>query len=397
MRKCILAMIITAMVILIGVNSTFAEPRKGSLAEIDLPRLPGAKVLREINWPAGKLLDDITKEFGPLFGLKELTQVSILLCQIEGSQDPEQVFKFYEPTITKQEWKTMDRRQSSEDASAIFFHEKKGLLIMFIGPKTNKGRELTIARLFGSMDPAKIGDTSGKLPQLFEKMLPADEPVVKVTGQARIPIGQPISVPPAEKLHIKSNRSDIVAIMVDGNTVELHTRDLAEEPGDLTRADDRLVLNLASRLQIERISVPAGIPVLFEPTEGSIDLSAARNSRPMRLSIVSVGAPVKIHDFPLVGGVHMIKATGAEVNIILTQVQGGEMVVATTGDDLSLEVPKNASVEITAQTTKGTITNLTSAKSDIEEKDKLKLTIGDGKARIALEAVNGNVCVKTSE
>jgi hypothetical protein len=246
------------------------------------------------------------------------------------------------------------------------------------------------------MDPSKVGNANGKLPAMFERMFPDNEPVVDVNSPSRIPIGQPISVPPSEKLHVKSNRSNIVAQMVDGNTTEIRVSGRMDDPGELARLDERLVLSLASRLAVDRLSVPVGIPILFELTEGSLDLSAPRGVRPARLSIVSIGAPVKVHDFRLVTGVHMIKSTGAEIIVILSDVQAGEMVIAVTGDDLTLELPKNANAQVTAQATKGSIQNRTSVKPDIEENDKLRLMMGAGKAKIALEAVNGTVCIKTS-
>lgn len=393
--------ILSILISVISFTALHAAPSKKSMLEqLELPLYPGAKTLREINWPSGKVLDDLAKEFGPLFGLKELKQVSIVMTRVDATSEPEQILKFYEPAITSQEWKTMDKSLARDEASAILFHENKGILIIFVGPRVGKNRDVNITRLFGTMDPSKIGNTQGKIPEMLKKMSPeeqGEEPAIEVTSRSRIPAGQPISVPPSEKVHIKSIRSDLNVLLVEGNTVEIRVLGSTDDIGELSRIDERLVLNLAARLAVDRISVPAGIPTLFEPTEGSITIAPSKPVRPARLSVVSIGAPIALKDFPLVGGVHMLKSTGAEIAISFSRVETGEMVVGATGDDITIELPKNASAEITAQATKGSVQNLTSIKPEIEDKDRLKLILGSGKAKISLEAVNGAIYIKTTD
>lgn len=385
------------MLTLAAMTPAIAEPAaRNLLEELQLPEFPGSKLLTEINLPAGKLLDSLAKEFGPWLGLSEIKQVSVLVYSIEQDAMPQEVLKFYEPSIAKKEWKTMVRSFAKDQGLAILFNEKLGMLVMSVDPPSRREREMTLIRIQGLMDPSRIADPDKRLPGLIGKMVESAADGGSPQSAATIPIGRPISVPPSEKLHVKATRSDVKARMANGNTAEVRMNSRTDDAGELVRIDERLVLALPPKADVEEIILPAAVPILLELTDGSLELLGGPDA-PAKLNIVSTGAPVDVLSFPLVSGSHNIKVMGGAVNVSLSQVSGGALEIEATGKDIMLEIPVGSSARITATATSGKIRNLSGVEPSQASDDTASLQFGAGKAEISLRAVNGNVCIKTTD
>ena len=374
-----------------------ADSQEGLLEELGLPALPGAKLLTQRSLPSGKLLDDIIEVYGPLLGLSDVRHVSIVTYAIEPAAEARQVFKFYEPTMSEQDWKTMFCDFEDNSATIILVNEKKGMLYMDIDSPGGADRELTLMKVFGKLDPSKVASPGGKLPDQIKTVvrnaLPNRAPG-SVQVASRIPTGQPISIPPSEKLHIRSTRSEIRASVVDRNTAEIQLAFRADDPGELLRVDERLVLALTPKLAVTEVILPSTIPLLIELTEGSLDLSCEPGGPPVKLSVVSTGAPVVLESFPLTSGIHTVKAIGGQARITLSAVQGGVLEVEVTGGDLILTLPRDSSAALDATVLSGKIQNFTGVEPVSETSDHASLRLGDGKAEISLRAIGGTVCIK---
>lgn len=382
MRKTFSLMLILGF-ILASVRPGGSAPDKSLLEELNLPLPPGAKLLHEANFTAGEILDEIKGYFGPLLGLSDVKRVTNASFAIQP-QSPEAVLKFYEPSMTEQEWKTAYRDLERDEVTAIFVNEKKGML--YIEFETDKG-ELTIMRVFGNIDPSKVVRPGQKLP----------EGVPTPGGPSRIPIGQPISVPPSERLHLRCAGSDIRAYIYDRNTAEIRLATRVSDPGELQRIDERLVLSLTPRLRVEEINLPGAVPLLLELTEGSLSLFSGPGGPPQRINIIATGAPITLDSFPLLSGTHTIRSIGGEVYVLFSTVQGGVFDVEVTGKNLTTALPRNSSARLDVAAPSGKVENLTGLQPSESAADRLKLQMGAGKAEIVLRAINGTVCIKFAD
>ena len=125
-----------------------------------------------------------------------------------------------------------------------------------------------------------------------------------------------------------------------------------------------------------------------------MDLSCEPGGPPVKLSVVSTGAPVVLESFPLTSGIHTVKAIGGQARITLSAVQGGVLEVEVTGGDLILTLPRDSSAALDATVLSGKIQNFTGVEPVSETSDHASLRLGDGKAEIFLRAINGTVCIK---
>jgi hypothetical protein len=389
--------ILAAMALALSTVVCSAAP----LEQIDVPALPDAKLATEINLPQGSILDSLTKEYGPWLGISDLKQISAFIYDINPAKDARDIMAFYDPTITAQDWKTMVRSVDSGQAVGIFYNEHRGMLIIQIDAPNKSERQATVIRIFARMDPSKISNAEGKLPDLFKKVIKGSVPEATasdVQAASKIPTDQPISVPPSQRLHIKSTRSDIKARVLDRATAEIRLASHVDDPGELIRIEERLILALTPKLPVSEIILPGTVPVLLEPTEGSLDVSCGpgASDRPIRLGIVATGAPVTVEGFPLISGTHTIKSIGGPVQIDFASVQGGVLNVEVTGKDLVVNLPKDASALISATATSGAIENLTGVQAQNPGPDHISLQLGTGKADMILRVVNGTIRIKYS-
>jgi hypothetical protein len=390
--------IIFAVIILLSVvSAASAEHAKSALQQMDLRAYPGSSIVTESNLPTGRLLDELTKDAAPWLGLEELKQISLVVLGIDSSTSADDIWKFYGPALDEQQWKIMVRNFQNSEGVAVLYNENEGMLIMDIDPATEKDREMTLLRIFSKVDPSKMGDPSQKLPDFLEKMVSSalgpNGNGGDVQSASRIPIGQPIAVPPAGKLHIKCTRSQVRACILDQNTAEIKLTSPTDDPGELVRIDDRLVLALTPKLGIDEIILPGTMPVLLEITEGSLMLTGG--SGIVRLSVISTGAPVTIEMFPLTSGCHMVKSVGGDVLMTLSSVKGGSLDVEVTGANLTLTLLREASAKVNVSAPSGKIQNFVT--SDQPSGDQLSFQIGAGDANISLKSVGGTVCLKTAE
>lgn len=402
------AMTLTALVavtLLLASPSSAVPQKKGLLDELGLPMLSGAKLLDEVNIPPGKLLDDLAKEINGQLGMVELKQLSTLTLSTDKT--PQEVFKFYEPSFADPQWKVLARavdRDPEGDGIGLFFNEKKGLLIVVVSGSDSGDGEMTFVRMQGKIDTSKFGTSDKEMSDELRKMLGSTLPE---TGRldmrvppSRIPIGRPISVPPSEKLVIKATKSDIAAAILDQKTVEIRlTRKGVSDPGELFRVDDLIVLSLTPKLPVDEIDLPGAVPIAFELTDGSLTVTAGPKpaDKPVRLSVVSTSAPVTLEGFPLLSGSHMVKIVDAEVNISFSKVQAGDMVISSTGDDVTITLPKDSSVKVDVDVVEGKIQKQIAAEMQKDDPDHIVFQLGDGKAQIAVHVVKGNVLIKSAE
>ncbi len=394
---------LVAVTLLLASLSSAATQKKGLLDELGLPMLSGAKLLDEVNIPPGKLLDELAKEINGQLGMVELKQLSTLTLSIDKT--PEEVFKFYEPALDKQQWKVLARavdRKPEGDGIGLFFNDKKGLLVMVVSGSDSEDGEMTFIRMQGKIDTSKFGTSDKEMSDELKKMLGAALPDNGNLGMGRaapIPIGRPISVPPSEKLVIKTTKSDITATIFNQKTVEIRLTRKATDPGELVRVDDLLVLSLTPKLPVDEIDLPGAVPVAFDLTDGSLTLTSGPKpgDKPVHLSIVSTSAAVTVEDFPLLSGTHMVKIVDAELSITFKKVQAGDMVISSTGDDVTITLPKDASVKVDVDVVEGKIQKQIAAEMQKDDPDHVVFQLGAGKAQIAIHAVKGNVIIKSAE
>lgn len=392
---------ILAVLVLIAAiaGSSVADP--SPLEKLGLPALPDATLVTEIDLPPGNLLDALARDYGPWLGFTSLRQVKGLIYDINRTRSSQEIYRFLDPTIARQNWKTMVRSFNNNKAVAVLYNEQSGMLIINIEPP-GEDRQATIIRIFGTMDPTKVANPERRLPDLFRQVIQSAIPGAtgaSVLGASRMPIGQPISVPPSRTLHVKTARSAINAQIFDRPTVEIRLTSRTDDPGELVRVEDRLVLALTPKLDISEMFLPGPFPILLELTEGSLDLSCGPgpNDRPSRLSISSTSALVNIQSLPLISGTHTVKSVGGEVRMALSAVLGGVLSVEVTGKNLTFSVPKVGSARIQAFTTSGRIENQTGLPPEESGPDHLGLKIGSGVADITLRAINGNIVVKCTD
>lgn len=400
LRKALAVCLIGAAVSLLASSSLGAPIKKGLLEELSLPAIPGAKLVGEVNVTPGKLLDDLSREIVGRFGIEQVKQINTLT--LSADMTAEEVFKFYEKPFADQQWGVLARAmERSGDGMGLLFNEKKGLLIVALSGSKSGRPETTFIWIQGKINKSKFGAGEKEISDELRKMLGGfAENGGAVTSKSRIPAGRPISVPPSDKLVIKATKSDLKAEILDRNTVEVSLgRGGPSDPGELLRVDDLLVLSLAPTLVVEGIALPGASPIAFDLTDGSLTITAGPKpgDRPVRLSIVSTGAKIALEDFPLVSGTHMVKVLGAEAELGFGRVESGEFVISATGDDVTIMLPKDASASVDVTVSNGRIEKLIAAENQKDEPDHLVFRMGAGKAKIAVQAVKGNVTIRPSE
>lgn len=368
-------------ILLAVAGSCIASPGSGLLSGLGFPEPPDAKLLTEINLPRSRVAD-LESQYAPQLGLRSMKQVMMVEYNISSFSDAQTILGSYDPYIKKQGWNTVTSVVKQGVGIAILSNDKLGVLIILVDPPTERDRSLSFLRIVGEMDPMKKVDP-GKLASF----------IPEVSKQSGIPANSQLSVPPSTKLDLKVTKSAIKARLLPQNTVQINmmSRDNA---GSMSRADDVLVLELAPRLPIDGIDLPANVALLVELIEGSLSLTGSPGAAPSRLNVVATGAPVELDQVPLVSGTHSIKSVNGEVKVSLSPVEGGTFGVDVTGADVTILVPKNASATVKASTTSGKIQNMTGVKPDASTDSSMTLKLGAGKANIALKAVNGIVYIK---
>lgn len=377
-----------ALSLIAGMHSAGAGA-KSLLEELGLPQFPGTKLLTEVNMPDKGMLSSMMEGMGPMLGIVDVKQVFVAGYSLDSKTDAENVFKFYEPSLSDHDWKFVIRSLDREDSTAILSNEKNGILIITMDSPGDRERELTIMHIVGKIDPSKITKANAKLPDMLSGM------VTKATSS--IPIDQPIHVPPAESLQVKATRSDIKARILDNNTAELRVGLGTNDPGKLARNDDDLVMTLTPKLDVEMLTLPGTIPTRIELTEGSLKLSGGPgpNDRPVKLTVTSTGAPVTFEHYSLVSGTHTVKVDGSDAQIVLSQACGGNLEVEIIRGDLTLTLPKDASAQIDISAPSLRIENRTGVEPAKSSADSMTIRMGSGKTAISVHAVNGNVSIKT--
>jgi hypothetical protein len=402
--------ILVIAVIMTAGQAIGAERPKGLMENLGLPIYPGAKLVTEGTLTAGQLLDDMLSEYGPRLGLHDVERVSNARYSLEAQVDSRKVFDFYEPAISEHGWKKNFEDLENKNITAVYFNEGMGLLYLDIDPPGAGDREFTFMRVFGKIDPSKAvhqqkaseGTASASPPsaQLAGVGNTVDQETnVQYQSEARIPVSQPISLPPSQRLHVKFATSDIRAKILDRNTAEISLQQKSDDPGELQRLGERLVLAVTPKAGVDEVLLPSNVPLLIELTDGSLTLTTGPNpaDRPLKLSIISTGAPVTLQSFPLVSGVHRIKSLGGEVDVILSVAEGGALDVEVTGKALTVVLPRSASATLDAFASSGKIDNLTGIQPEESSDNHMKFRMGAGKAEITLRAINGTVCIKLAE
>lgn len=401
--KLKISVVLSTVLVMWIISGVTAIPQRSLLDEIGLPLFPGSKVTMEANIPPGKLMDSIAREYGSWLGLSELKQVGIVTLSLDQDTPVQQIQKFYDPSIAEPTWKTIAKSLDKNSAMAIVYNEKRGMLVINIDPVGKNDRQLTIVRVLGKLDPAKLARSERTLPDRIRQWIsgpfgPAGESGLPETV-ARIPAGKPISIPPAKWLQIKTLRSDIKASVKSQNTVTIYVNEKDDDNGELVRTNTGLVIATSPQLLVDSIQLPSATPVILQITEGSLVYAGGINpsDRPSNLDIIATSAPVILDGFPLISGIHTIKSVGGDVDISLSQVTAGRMEVEVTGNDLTLMVPANASAQIEAEVTSGKVQNLTGIQPTKSGSDFVSLKIGDGKAAISLQAINGTISIKLAK
>ena len=392
---------ILAVLVLIAAlaGSTVAET--DPMQKLGLPTLPDATLVTQIEIPPGNLLDGLARDYGPWLGITSLSQVTGLVYDINRTRGSQDIYGLLGPAVAQQNWKTMVLSFSNNKAVAVLYNEQSGMLIVNIDAPGEE-RQATIIRFFGTIDPTKVANPKRRLPDLFRQVIQSAIPGAtgaSVLGASRIPIGQPISVAPSRTLHVQTTRSAVNAQIFDRPTVEIRLTSRTDDPGELVRVEDRLVLALTPKLDVSEMFLPGPFPILLELTEGSLDLSCGPgpNDRPSRLNISSTGTLVNVQSLPLISGTHTVKSVGGEVRMSLSAVLGGVLSVEVTGKNLTFSLPKVGSARIQAFTTSGRIENQTGLPPEESGPDHLGLKIGSGVADITLRAINGNIVVTCSD
>jgi len=374
------------------------------MEHLGLTVYPDAKLITEGSLTAGQLLNDILSAYGPLLGLHDVERVSNARYSLDSQTDSEKVFEFYAPAIAEKGWKKSFMESEKKNITAVYFNEGMGLLYLDIDPPGAGEREFTVMRVYGKIDPSKavrkesaaarVGPVAAEI-QLDR----VPETQQSYQSEARIPMNQPISLPPSQRLHVKFATSDIRARILDRNTAEISLQAQAEDPGELQRLGERLVLAVTPKAGVDEVLLPSNVPLLIELTDGSLTLATGPNpaDRPVRLSIISTGAPVTLQSFSLVSGVHRIKSLGGDVDIIFSIAEGGALDVEVTGKAVTAVLPKTSSATLDAFASSGKISNLTGIEPVETAENHQKFLFGAGKANITLRAINGTVCIKLAE
>jgi DUF4097 and DUF4098 domain-containing protein YvlB len=94
------------------------------------------------------------------------------------------------------------------------------------------------------------------------------------------------------------------------------------------------------------------------------------------------------------GRVNIDTGKGA-VDLQLDGMGAGKHLIDTGSGDITLVLPVDASARITAETGSGRIHNmLTGATVDVNERDELDMTVGEGEARFILDAGSGSITIR---
>ena len=99
-----------------------------------------------------------------MLGLSDLKQVGIITLSLDPNAPVKQILRFYEPYIAEPTWNTIAKSLDNNSAMAIVYNEKRGMLVINIDPPGKNDRQLTIVRVLGILDPAKIARSERSLP-----------------------------------------------------------------------------------------------------------------------------------------------------------------------------------------------------------------------------------------
>lgn len=389
-----------AMMVLFISLAARASSQKTLLDEMGLPMIPGAKVIMEANIPPGKLMDSITKEYGSWLGLSNLKEVAVVTLSVDPNAPSQKLLSYYDQVLNKPEWKTIAKSYDKNAAIAIVYSESNGMLVMNIDPPGKKDRQFTIVRILAKMDPSRLAGSQETLPDRIRQWIdgpfgPEGESGLPETV-ARILPGRPIAVPPARWLQVKTLRSDVKAYIKPQSIIVVDAHDKNDDYGEMVRTNTGLVLSTAPQLDISSLQLPSGVPIILQITEGSLTLAGPSNSNDIipQFDLIATSAPVTLTDYPLTSGSHKIKVINAYANVSLSKAMGGSMEISITGGDLIFELPHDASASIEAAATSGKVQNLTGVQPKKADSNYADLVIGDGKSKVSLQAVNGNIAVK---
>jgi hypothetical protein len=380
--------LVLVMLILPIVSFGGTSVYRNLLDTLSFPIYPGARLVSSIGLPSGPILNQLEKELKGTLPISNLKEVSVAAFSLKSSPDSAEVVKFYEPVFAAKGWSILvSAINRSGDATVILAKRQTGLLIVDVDPPTDEDRELTFVSVTGTIDTSKIDKrVVFRVGEILSDTLKPD---------TSIPVGEPISVPPSDKLNVQFVKSNVFARFGGQNTVRLNLLSKLASAGELTRTPDgRLLLSISPKLDVNEMILPKNVPVLLEPTDGSLTVSFGNTQyeRPSRLSIISTSAPVKLDSFPLVSGRHSVKIVGASIETNLSQVQDGVLEIEVDSGNITLEIPVSSSVTISASVVSGKIMNNMTV--DQPKGENLKLKLGAGKAQITLRAVNGNISIR---
>ncbi len=400
---CIKNLSFVAILTLILAFGVIASPQKSLLDELKLPITPGSKVVMEANIPKGKLMESIANEYGAWLGLSDLQKVGVIVLSVDQYTPAQKLLSHYDKELALPTWRTIAKSLEGNAAMAIVYNETNGMLVMNIDPAGQKDRRITIVRVLGKLDPDKLARSERTLPDKIRQWIngpfgPDGESGIPETV-ARISAGRPISIPPAKWLQVKSLRSDVRAYIKPQNTFMIDAYDKSNDYGELVRTNTGLALSIAPQLKVSSMQLPSTVPCILHITEGSLKLvGTADQDNPVKLDVIATSAPVIIDSYPLKSGIHTIKSVNSSVDISLSEVTGGALEVAVMGNDMSIVLPSNASVNLEAAVTSGKIQNLTNIPpQDNSNSGFINLVSGDKKAAISLQIINGNLLIKSAD
>lgn len=374
-----------------------AGPQGSLLKELGLNEFPGSKQLTEITLPPGKLLDSIAKEFGPQLGLSDVTQASILIYRIDPSIESQRVYGFFLPGVTAQGWKSLVSSFEKDDGMAVLYNAKVGMLVFSIDAPGDRDRQMTIVRVLGKIDLNRTAEKNNLTDRIRLWMGggfgPENKSVGQITSVSKLPVSQPISIPPSKWLHIKTTGSAVRAHFADQNTTELRVQSKSDDAGELVRTDEGLILVVAPGTRVQDATLPTNVQKILQLNDGSL---AIQGGRPGQLMVTSISAPVTLDAVSMNDGELIIRASSSDVSLGFSEVKGGKLDIdAAFGSNVTLVLPKDASVRIVIDAPAANTHNLTGAEPHATG-DRTNLVLGAGGALFHVQVSKGSVTVKTA-
>lgn len=366
-----------------------AAAAKGLLEDLGITEPGGAKLISNTDISETSKLKVIEGEYSGKLGFTNLRRLRMATYSVDSAVDVIALFDSFEAGLVEDGWKLKSKSLIKGNSTVAMSNEREGLLLLQsdISSKNNS-RAFTVTLLVCDVIQGGTGNAGDDIPRFN-----VDESPQGDSGSPTLPSGQPLSVPPARWLKVETTNSDINARLRSGNTLEVHLKTSADDPGKLTRAADGMVLSLTPGLQLSELVLPGTIPITMEATKGSLNLvyDFSPFERPASQKVESTGAPVTMGGFPLVSETHILKVLGGKVDISASRVEGGVLNIDCTGGDVSLELPKNASATLDIEAPSSKIKNMTGVQPTSESENKTQIKFGEGKAQISVKAVNGTV------